>query len=156
MCEPNNKFKIPTSLTKTYLKNMYETNKDKNLNRLVDKEFLFIANGVLQQNNLGIKKYTYTYTYTYNESLPINDYFSQILNKVITTFHDSEIYVTSTLPIYDSDATTIVNDINGDSEIHRQNIRVLFNQSGITSRPNYRNESNADITNTIEINWTLS
>jgi hypothetical protein len=154
MSESNKKYEIPASLTKTVLRNMYESNKDKNLNRLINKEFLFIANGVLQQNNLGMKKYTYTYTYTYNESLPIDDYFTQILNKVITTFHDSEIHVKSSLPIYDYDETTIVNNHNGDSEIHRQNFPVIVNQIGITRRPIYKNELNKDVTNNIEINWT--
>jgi hypothetical protein len=152
MSESSTNDNLPfAKLRRNYLNQIYD--KDKNLKRLINKEIIIITNGVLHQNNLGMKKYNYTYTYTYNDSLPVDDYFSQILNKVIEIFDDSEIHITSTLPIYDSNEINIVNNHNGNSNLDRQNSRVLVNQSGIAERPIYKNELNNDVINTIEINW---
>jgi len=130
--------KMPATLKKDDLKTIYTNNSVSIKNRNIDKEVNNIKYQVLQRNNLGHKNYTYNYSYEF-DILSINDYFQDILDKLVTVFTDSTI-------IYNT-------DVSGSSTSTTYNNSVM---SLITnpSRPKYNNSTNKKVNNTIIIDWS--
>lgn len=127
---------IPTSLYKNNLKDLYTQNINLTKNRTVEKEVNNIKYQVLHQNNLGHKTYDHIYEYTY-DIIGIDDYFSELLNRLVIAFPDSEITYTTT------DVT------NGTTST-----KTTFNNSSINQRPTYANNGNKQMKNVITIDWT--
>lgn len=128
---------IPTSLYKHNLNDLYARNSNLLKNRMVDKEVNIIKYQVLEKNNLGHKSYTHKYDFFYDETLTIEDYFADILNKLVISFPDSEISYTRS----DDDNKT----------------KIIYNNAGTTIvniNRNYTNNGNKDITNMITIDWS--
>ena len=127
---------LPASFYKYQLTDLYAKNSNLIKNRMVDKEVNNIKYQVLEKNNLGHKAYTHNYSYEYDTTLTIDDYFSDILNKLVIAFPDSEIsYKTSDEP----------------------NNKIIYNNSSTTNaenRRNYSNNGNKKMNNTITIDWT--
>jgi hypothetical protein len=128
--------KMPATFNKSDLNTIHRNNSSLLKNRLIDKEANNIKYQVLQQNNLGHKTYVHSYTFSYNELL-VDDYFADILNKLIIIFPDSTIEYTT--------------NINSSHETK------IYNNSSMTSsstRPKYINNGNHDVNNTITIDWS--
>jgi hypothetical protein len=128
--------KIPTIFRKDDLKLISENNSASLKNRFIDKEVNKIKYQVLQQNNLGHKFYTHGYNYNFDEIL-INDYFADILNKLIIIFPDSEIK-------YTTDVTS-----SSDTKIYHNSL-----MTSNSSRPTYNNNEKKNANNTITIDWS--
>lgn len=127
---------LPTSLYKHDLTNLYARNSNLIKNRMVEKEVNNIKYQVLEKNNFGHKTHTYNYAYEYDSTLTIDDYFNDILQKLVIAFPDSEIsYIISDEPNY----------------------KIIYNNSSTTNaeqRGNYSNNGNKKMNIAITIDWT--
>lgn len=128
---------MPTAFNKVDLRNLHNTNSVSLKNRFIDKEVNKIKYKVLEQNNLGYKNYVYEYQYVFDDVVSNNDYFNDLLNRLVAVFPDSVIKYTT--------------DISTPSDIK------IYNNSSMTSsssRPTYSNPEKRNANNTITIDWS--
>jgi hypothetical protein len=128
---------MPATFKKVDLRNLHDTNSVSLKNRFIDKEVNKIKYKVLEQNNLGYKNYVYEYQYVFDGVVSNNDYFNDLLNKLVVVFPDSVIKYTT--------------DISSSSDIK------IYNNSSMTSsssRPTYSNHEKKNANNTITIDWS--
>jgi hypothetical protein len=130
---------MPKVIKKSDLKEMFDNNSVSLKNRNIDKEVNNIKYQVLQRNNLGHKNYTYEYNYD-SDNISINDYFQDILDKLITVFTD--ITITYTTDVSGSSSSSIT--------YHNSTMSLIANPS----RQKYSNITNKKVNNTITIDWS--
>lgn len=88
---------IPEKISKNTLKELFDNHANLYKNRMANKAINDIKYGVLQENNLNKKIYHYRYILRSDESsLDDDDYFSNILDKLLYVFENMIITYTIT------------------------------------------------------------
>ncbi len=79
---------IPEKISKNTLKELFDNHANLYKNRMANKAINDIKYGVLQENNLNKKIYHYRYILRSDESSLNDDYFSNILDKLLYVFEN--------------------------------------------------------------------
>ncbi len=144
---------VPTQIDKEMLRELERNNSSLLKNRNANKAVNDIKYGVLQENNLGNKIFVYEYFFDCdNNSIEHDEYFSDILEKLVRVFTDLTITYTlkktNTLVLYNSANFLVDENLTQYSET--RNNYLYDPRANITVTPDGINI----IENIITIDWS--